>query len=82
MHHNIKITTATLISKKVKKKVILVTGHEGPQSCHDTEAPTVSLDSQLTDGGEVVSITCRPPFSLQEDSWYSFLLEAELTPGP
>jgi hypothetical protein len=26
-------------------------------------------------------LTRRPRFTLQEDSWYSFLLEAELTPG-
>jgi hypothetical protein len=37
-------------------------------------------DSRLTDGGEVVSLTHRPPFTPQEDSWYSFLLEAESTP--
>jgi hypothetical protein len=32
--------------------------------------------------GEVVSLTCRPPFTPQEDPRYSFLLEAESTPGP
>jgi hypothetical protein len=47
----------------------------------DVEAPTFS-DKRLTDGGEVVSLTRRPPFTPQEDSWYSFLLEAESTPGP
>jgi hypothetical protein len=39
------------------------------------------LDSRLTDGGEV-SLTRRPSFTPQEDSWYSFLLEAESTLGP
>jgi hypothetical protein len=39
------------------------------------------LDSRLTDGGEV-SLTRRPPFSPQGDQWYSFMLEAESTPGP
>jgi hypothetical protein len=34
----------------------------------------------ITDGGEVVSLTRRPPFTPQEDSWYTFLLEAESTP--
>jgi hypothetical protein len=34
-------------------------------------------DNWLTDGGEVVSLTHRPPFTPQEDSWYSFPLEAE-----
>jgi hypothetical protein len=32
----------------------------------------IILDNRLTDGGKVVS--------LQQDSWYSFLLEVELTP--
>jgi hypothetical protein len=39
------------------------------------------LDSQFTDGSEVVSLTRRLPFTSQEDTWYSFLLEAESTPG-
>jgi hypothetical protein len=30
----------------------------------------------------VVSPTRRPLFTPQENSWYSFLLEAESTPGP
>jgi hypothetical protein len=29
----------------------------------DVEAPTFSLDNQLTDGGEAVSLTRRPPFN-------------------
>jgi hypothetical protein len=41
------------------------------------EAPTFSLDSLLTDGGKVVSLTRLPPFTPQENSWYLFLLEAE-----
>jgi hypothetical protein len=40
------------------------------------------LDNRLTDGGEVVNLTRRSPFTPQEDSWYSFLLQAESTPGP
>jgi hypothetical protein len=41
------------------------------------------LDNRFTDGGEAVTLT-RPPAALypQEDSWYSFMLEAESTPGP
>jgi hypothetical protein len=37
---------------------------------------TFSLDNWLTDGGKFVSITRWPPFTPQEDSWNSFLLEA------
>jgi hypothetical protein len=42
----------------------------------------IVLDNRFTDGGEVVSLTRRPPFTPQEVSWYSFLLETESTPGP
>ena len=34
------------------------------------------------EGGKVVSLTHRPAFALRKHSWYSFLLEAESTPGP
>jgi hypothetical protein len=33
-------------------------------------------------GGKVVSPTHRPRLTPRKYSWYSFLLEAELTPGP
>jgi hypothetical protein len=45
----------------------------------DVESPMFSLDNQFTVGGEVVSLMRRPPFIAQEDSWYSFMLEAEST---
>jgi hypothetical protein len=40
------------------------------------------LDDRLTDGNEVVSLTRRPHFTVQGESWYSFLLEAESTLEP
>jgi hypothetical protein len=43
-------------------KAIPVTGREGPYSC-ETSRLSHFLDNQLTDGGEVVSLTCRPPFT-------------------
>jgi hypothetical protein len=66
---------------KIKGKVIPVTGREGPQGCETSRLPHF-LDNRLTDGSEVVSLTHRFLFTSQEDSWYSFLLEAESTPGP
>jgi hypothetical protein len=39
------------------------------------------LDSRLTDGGEIFSPKCRPLFTPRKITWYSFLLEAESTPG-
>jgi hypothetical protein len=40
------------------------------------------LENQLTDGGKVVRIACRPRFAPQEYSWYSFLLEVAASPRP
>jgi hypothetical protein len=42
----------------------------------------ILLDNRLADGGEIIGLMRRPHFYPQEDSWYSFLLEAESTPGP
>jgi hypothetical protein len=47
----------------------------------EVAAPTFSA-IWLTDGGKVVSPTRWPFFTPQEDIWYSFLSEAESTPGP
>jgi hypothetical protein len=38
------------------------------------------LANRLIDGDEVISLTTRPHFTSQENSWYSFLLEVESTP--
>jgi hypothetical protein len=35
------------------------------------------LENRLTDGGEVFSLTHRPRFTRQENSWYSFLLVSQ-----
>jgi hypothetical protein len=67
--------------KGKKGKAIPVTGRGGPQGCETSRLPHY-LNSRLTDGGKVVSLMRRPPFTPQEDSWYSFLLEVESTPGP
>jgi hypothetical protein len=46
----------------VKGKAIPVTGREGPEGCETSRLPHY-LDNRLTDGGEVVSLTRRPPFT-------------------
>jgi hypothetical protein len=68
---------------KVKKggNAILLTGHGGPQHCERSRLPHF-LDNCLTDGGEDVSLMHWLPSTPQEDSWYSFLLEAKSTPEP
>jgi hypothetical protein len=61
-------------------KAVPVTGREGPQGCERSSFPHF-LDNRLTDGGEVVSLTCRPSYTPQKDSWCSFLSEAVSTTG-
>jgi hypothetical protein len=51
----------TVEVKKKKGKAIPVRGSEGPQGC-ETSRPPHFLDSRLTDGGEIVIPTRRPPF--------------------
>jgi hypothetical protein len=52
------------MGKKVKGKgkAVLVTGHGGPEGCETSRLPHF-LDIRLTNGGEVVSLTRRPPFA-------------------
>jgi hypothetical protein len=69
------------LDKKIKKgKAVHVTGQGDPWGCETSRLPHF-LDNRLTDGGEVVSLTRRPSFTPQEDSWYSILLEDESNPG-
>jgi hypothetical protein len=55
----------------MKNKVIPVTGRI--QHC---------LNIWLIDDCDVVKLTSRQRFTPQEDSWYSFLTQAESIPGP
>jgi hypothetical protein len=45
-----------------KGKAIPVADHGGPPDCEMSRLPHF-LGSQLTDGSEVVSLTCQPPFT-------------------
>jgi hypothetical protein len=51
-----------------KGKAIPVTGRESPYGCETSKVPHL-LDNWLTEGGEVVRLKRRPPFTPQEDSW-------------
>jgi hypothetical protein len=48
--------------KKKKSKDIHLTGCGGPKGCEMLRLPHF-LRNQLTDGGEVVSLTSQPPFT-------------------
>jgi hypothetical protein len=51
-----------VLYRRVKGKAIPVTGREGPQ-VYETLRLSHFLDRRLRDGGKVVSLTHRPPFS-------------------
>ena len=72
------------LSVKVKSSP---TGHVGPEGSRRVKAPS------FRDNGTVMVVGCQPyapaaftPRSIPSDdrkhTWYSFLLEAESTPGP
>jgi len=52
----------------------------GPEGSRKLRFPDYVTTAQ--DGGKDVSLTHRPPLPPRKYSWYSFLLEAESTPGP
>jgi hypothetical protein len=47
-----------------KGKAITVKDPEDPLVCETSRVPHF-LNNRLTDGGEIVSLTCRPPFTPQ-----------------
>jgi hypothetical protein len=66
--------------KGKKSKAVTLTGREDPEVCERSRFPHF-LDNRLKDGGKVVNFVRRQPFTPQEVSWYSYLLEAKSTPG-
>jgi hypothetical protein len=56
------IRTKNYPKLKKKGKIILVTGRGGLYGCETSRLPHF-LNNRLTGGGEVVSLTRRPPFS-------------------
>jgi len=67
------------MSKK-KGKAVPLQARSGPEGSRKLRFPDFVTTAQ--DRGKVVSLTHRPPLHPRKYSWYSFLLEAESTPGP
>ena len=63
-----------------KMQISLVTGPRCPEGSRELRFPDYMIMAQ--NGGKVVSPKHRPFFTPRRYSWYSFLLEAESTPGP
>jgi len=63
-----------------KGKAVLLQAWSSPQVSRKLRFPDYMTTAQ--DGGKVASLTHRPLLPPRKYSWYSFLLEAESTPGP
>jgi len=57
-----------------------ITGPRCPEGSRKLRFPDYVTMAQ--NGGKVVSLTHRPLFTPRKYSWYSFMIEAESTPGP
>jgi hypothetical protein len=66
--------------KGKKGKAVPLQAWSGPGGSSTLRFPDFMKTAQ--DGGKVVSLTHRPPLPPRKYTWYSFLLEAESTPGP
>jgi hypothetical protein len=65
---------------KGKGKAVPLQAWSGPEGSRKLKVPDFMKTAQ--DGGKVVSLTHRLPLPPRKYTWYSFLLEAESTPGP
>jgi len=64
----------------VKGKAVPLQARSGPEDSRNLRFPDLVTTAQYS--GKVVSLMHRPPLPPRKCSWYSFLLEAEWTPGP
>ena len=69
-----------IYSSKGKGKSVPLQAQSGPQGSRRLRFPDFMTTAQ--DDGKVVTLTHRPLFTPRKYSCYSFLLEAESTPGP
>ena len=65
---------------QVKGKAVQLLAWSDPEGSRKLRLQDYMTTAQ--DGGKVVSPIHRPPLPPRKCSWYSFLLEAESTPGP
>ena len=78
--HNVHRSSCQLSVILAKGKAVPLQGWSGPEGSRKLGFPDFMTTAQ--DGGKVVSLTHRPPFTSRKYTWYPFLLEAESTPGP
>jgi hypothetical protein len=66
--------------KKGKGKAVPLQAWSGPEGSRKLRFP--EFITTVQDGGKVVSHRHQPSLHPRKYTWYSFLLEAESTPGP
>jgi len=64
---------------KGKGKAVSSEAWSGPEGSRNLRFADFMTTAQ--DGGKVASLMHRPPLTPRKCSWYSFMLEAESTPG-
>ena len=64
----------------LKGKAVPLQAWSGPEGFRKLRFPDFMTTAQ--DGGKIVRLTYRPPLPPRKYTRYSFLLEAESTPGP
>ena len=62
-------------------RIYPITGLDKPTGLWEVDASRISSHA-VHEGGKVVSCMHLPPIPPRRYPWYSFLLEAQLTPGP
>ena len=68
------------MKKSGKGKAVPLQSWSGPEGSRKLRFPDFMTTAQ--DGGNVVRLMYRPPLPPRKYTWYSFMLEAESTPGP
>ena len=76
----INLSKSYILNKGKKGKAVSLQAWSGPEGSRKLRFPDFVTTAQ--DGGKVASFTHRPPLPPGNAPWYSFLLEAESTPGP
>jgi hypothetical protein len=80
LYSGIKITLIGVdYIKRYKGKAVPLQAWSGPEGFRKLRFPDFMATAH--DGGKVVNLMHRPPLPSRKCSWYSFLLEAESTPG-